>query len=376
MIFKISNTALHSQLQLMKKMIPVRSTVPILESILFRVEGKTLFLISSDGDNRLETRLELEEHDGKDLSFAVNPKFVLDPLREVPEQLVSFDVNETDLNVEVSYLNGRFVFRADDATDYPEMSDIPEDVPKLRLPAKSLEEGINLTFFAAGADSTREVTKSLLIDAKADGLTIVGTDGFLMSMYTDKNLKCSEPTQLILARKPADFLRGLLYNSGDEEELDLLIGEKQLSIRAEDYEMRCSLVAGNYPKYSSVIPRNHTNILEVDRDRILSALRRVSIFTNKSLPIIAVELSKDNILVKANDLDFNSSASESIEASYDGAEQKLSFRANQIMDVITHYNVSDNIRIAMGDVGAPALIAPAPQPEDKHVEALVMPLVV
>ena len=92
MRFVVSSTALLSHLQAISKVINSKNTLPILDCFLLELEGSTLSLTAADSETRLVTSLEVNEADGNG-KFAVNAKNLLDPLKELPDQPLTFEID-------------------------------------------------------------------------------------------------------------------------------------------------------------------------------------------------------------------------------------------------------------------------------------------
>ncbi len=93
MRFDVSSTALLSRLQSISKVIASKNSLPILDSFLFSLEGNKLTITASDAETRLVTSVDVMNGQGSGL-FAVSAKILLDPLKELPEQPLTFDIND------------------------------------------------------------------------------------------------------------------------------------------------------------------------------------------------------------------------------------------------------------------------------------------
>ena len=98
MNFIVSSTALLSHLQSIGRVINSKSSLPILENFLLKVQGNTLSLTASDLETTLVTSLEVENASG-DICLAVNAKLLMDSLKEFAEQPLQFDIDEGNLAV-------------------------------------------------------------------------------------------------------------------------------------------------------------------------------------------------------------------------------------------------------------------------------------
>ena len=93
MKFDVSSSALLAGLQSISKVIASKNTLPILDSFLFELEGNLLTLTAADPEIRLVTSVEVMNVEGAG-SFVIGSKILLDPLKELPEQPLRFDIND------------------------------------------------------------------------------------------------------------------------------------------------------------------------------------------------------------------------------------------------------------------------------------------
>ena len=107
MKFVVSSTLLLSHLQTVGRVINSKNSMPILDNFLFALEGNELTITASDQETTMTTTIGLIEAEGKGL-FAVSAKILLDPLRELPEQPLTFQINDENLEVFLYYQNGKY----------------------------------------------------------------------------------------------------------------------------------------------------------------------------------------------------------------------------------------------------------------------------
>ena len=118
MRFTLSSTALSSRLQTLARVINSKNSLPILDSFLFEVSNQQLLITASDSENVMRTMLQLDEVDG-DGCFAVPNRTLLEAMKELPEQPLTFEVNTESLTIKILYQNGMYNFMAQNADEYP-----------------------------------------------------------------------------------------------------------------------------------------------------------------------------------------------------------------------------------------------------------------
>ena len=127
MKFVVSSALLSQRLQTIGRVIVPKSSIAVLENILFKVAGNQLTLVAADSEITLTSTLELSDSEGE-VSFMINAKTIQEAIREIPEQPVDIYVNEENYGVTVEYQNGKFNFVAQSADEFP----VPNDVGRER----------------------------------------------------------------------------------------------------------------------------------------------------------------------------------------------------------------------------------------------------
>jgi len=95
------------------------------------------------------------------------------------------------------------------------------------------------------------------------------------------------------------------------------------------------LIDGSFPDYNRVIPNDNNNILKIKRDKLLSAVDRVSTIANEKSPVIKFKLFKNILNLNTNNTE-SSTASEDVAISYEGNEIEIGFNSKYIMDIVNN----------------------------------------
>ncbi len=323
MKFIVSSATLQSHLQAISRVINSKNALPILDCFLLSLKGNELTLTAADTETRLETKVEVSNAEGEG-SLAINSKNLLDPLRELPDQPLTFEVNDETLEVFIYYHNGKYNFVGLKGDEYPQPKSLKDGVISINMPAGILFDGINRTVFATADDELRPVMNGIYFDITADNITFVASDGHKLVRVIQNDVKGDGRSSFILPKKPANLLRSLLpKESGDVE---IKFDENNAYITMSNFMMICRFVEGRYPNYNSVIPQNNPNTVELDRLAFLNALKRVSVFSNPASSLVKLQLSENKILVSAQDIDFLTSAEETIPCNYAGNVMNIGFK--------------------------------------------------
>ena len=370
MKFVVSSATLLSHLQAISRVLNSKNTLPILDCFLLELDGNVLTITAADNETRLETKVEVNSSEGA-VSLAINSKNLLDPLRELPDQPLTFDVNDETLEIYIYYHNGKYNFVGLKGDEYPRPKELKESAIGLNIPAETLFNGINRTVFATADDELRPVMNGIYFDITTDDLTFVASDGHKLVRVIHKDVKGDGRSSFILPKKPANLLRSLLPKENGT--VDVKFDENNAYITMSNFVMICRFVEGRYPNYNSVIPQNNPNNVTLDRLALLNALKRVSVFSNPASSLVKLQLSEDKIVVSAQDIDFLTSAEEMIPCQYNGNVMNIGFKAVFLIDILNNIPSTD-VKLELSDPSRAGIILPAENEENEDMLTLLMPM--
>lgn len=370
MKFVVSSTALSSRLQAISRVINSKNALPILDCFLFDLQEGTLSVTVSDSETTMVTSLEVNECDG-DIRLAIPAKTLLDALKEIPEQPLSFDMNAASLEVTVQYQNGKYSLMGQNADEFPQSAQLSPNAVHVMMDAQVLLSGINRSVFATADDELRPVMNGIYFDITTEDLTMVASDGHKLVRCRTLAAKGDERSAFILPKKPAMLLKNLLVK--EQGEVNVAFDERNASFSMEGYRMICRLIEGRYPNYNSVIPQNNPYKVVVDRQSLLGALRRVSIFSSQASSLIKMSMGENAIVLSAQDIDFSTSAEETLACQYSGSPMSIGFKSSFLIDILNNI-VSDEVVIELADPSRAGVIVPMEQEEQEDLLMLLMPM--
>ena len=370
MKFTLSSSALSSRLQTLAKVINSKNSLPILESFLFQVHNGQLTITASDSENVMQTSLALDKFD-TDGNFAIPSHTVLDAVKELPEQPLTFEVNMNTYEVTAGYQNGQYQFTAQNADEYPQTAPIQNDVHAITIDAAALNNNINRTLFATDNNEIRPVMNGIYFDLTTDCLAFVASDGHKLVRCRDYAIKSETPAAFILPKKPAMLLKNVL----DKDSGDVVIkfNSSSAEIQFAEGKLSCRLIEGNYPNYNAAIPNDNPNELTIDRKSLLSAIRRILPFASMSSQLIRFRLEAGMLELSSEDIDFATRAKESLVCEYTGSPLQIGFRGDFFTDILNSID-TDELKIKLGDPSRAGIVVPSKQPENEDVLMLIMPL--
>jgi len=370
MKFIASSSALLSHLQAISRVINSKNTLPILECFLLKIEGVKLTATASDTETTLVTNLDLVESNGNG-SFAIPAKTLLDSLRELSEQPLTIEIDENSLEVTIYYQNGKYKFIAQNGDEFPKMKDLKESNSTIEMPASILLNGINSTVFASADDELRPVMNGIVLDITPEDVTFVASDAHKLVRLRNTSIHGDKKAMLIIPKKPASLLRAILPK--ETGKVIISFDESNVVFHLSNYTIFCRLVEGRFPNYNAVIPQNNPYKVLVDRVSFLNTLKRVAIFANQSSSLVKMVITNNQMELTTQDIDFSTSAEETISCQYSGERIHIGFKAQFIIDIVSNLNTQEII-LELADPSRAGLFLPLQNEANEDLLMLLMPM--
>ena len=370
MRFTVSSTALSSRLAALSRVINSKNSLPILGDFLFEVVEGRLNLTASDSEVMMKTSLELNDTDG-DGRFCVGNHDLLEAVKGISEQPITFDIDQNANIAKIGYQNGMFSLPVENADEYPVPQQVGDSATTISIATSVLADNINRSLFATAQDELRPVMNGIYFDLTPDYLAVVASDGHKLVRNKVLSIRSEQPAAFILPKKPATLLKGVLGKQGGD--VVIRFDDRNAEINFEEGVIICRLIEGRYPNYNSVIPQSNPNTLTVDRIGLLAALRRVQPFSNDSSNLIRFHVENGTLQLDAEDYDFSKTATEKMSCEYNGMPMSIGFKGSSFIDILSNFDC-EQVVIQLADPSRAGLVVPAEQPENQEVLMLMMPM--
>lgn len=373
MKFNVSSKTLYSYVSAVSKVINSKNALTILNNFLFELSENTLTITASDLENTLVAHLEVMDAEGEG-KFCVDARRMVDLLKEMPDQGISFDINDDNLAVEIVYPSGNYSFIAINGNEYPSNESVDEstDIIEFTCPTEQIIKGIDNTLFAVGNDDLRPQMMGILWDIKPDAITFVATDTRKLVKYRNAMSAPGVEGSCILPIKPATVIKNVFAK---EDEVKVTLEPKSATFESPSYKFNCRFIKGSFPDYNRVIPVKNPYVITVDRQSFLNAVRRVGVFVDQGHGLVKFKIEKDQLTMKATDNNFCTSAREVVPCDFTGTEMIIGFSAPYLIEIFNTISTTD-ILIKLSDPSRPGVFVPSENSENSELLMLLMPMTV
>jgi DNA polymerase III subunit beta len=368
MKFVVSSSVLLKQLSSVNGVIANNPIVPILENFLFQLDKTQLTVTASDLQTVMITTLEVDSADSG--AIAVPARLLLDTLRGLPDQPVTFKVDKDTFGTEIVTENGRYKLSGENPIDFPKVPQVAKSL-SVQLPADVLGSAIANTIFAVSSDDLRPAMTGVYVQLTSEYSNFVATDGHRLIRYRRMDIKTETDSTMIIPRKALNLLKSSLPSDDTTVTADFSASNAFFSFN--NIKMICRLIDERFPDYENAIPQNNPNVLTINKGELLGSLKRISIYSNKTTHQIRLKLAKNDLVISAEDLDYSNEANEKLMCDYEGDEMEIGFNAKFLIEMLSNVN-SNMIALEMSAPNRAGLIVPADKKEGEDILMLVMPV--
>lgn len=373
MKFNVSSKALYSAVSAVSKVINSRNTMTILNNFLFDLHEEHLTVTASDLENTLTASVDVQGVDGEG-KFCVDARRVVDLLKELPDMGITFKVDDETLAIEIEYPGGKFNFVGLNDAEYPQTEEEnPEGVKfEFEVPVEMIVKGIDNTLFAVGNDDLRPPMMGILWDIKPEGITFVATDTRKLVKYSSTMAAPGVECSCIVPLKPSTIMKNIFAK---DEKVHITIQPKSATLRSEHFTFNCRFIKGNFPDYNRVIPTANPYVLTVDRQSLLNAVKRVGVFVDPGHGLVKFKITPTEMIMKAQDTNFCTSARETLPCDFTGQELVIGFSAPYLVEIIGTLSTT-NIVVKLSDPSRPGVFVPEENDDNSELLMLLMPMTV
>jgi DNA polymerase-3 subunit beta len=371
MRFIVTSTSLLKNLQQIGGVISANTVLSVLEDFLFELKGNTLTLTATDLETMMRVQLEVNDAQG-DGRICIPSKILTDYLKNLPEQPITFTINEQDLSIEMSSDVGKYKIGGEKADDFPK-EPAPVDTTSFSMTSIALLESINNTLFAVSIDTLRPAMTGVYFELAKDSITFVSTDAHRLVRFRRDDIKCPTQEGFVVPKKPLQQLRATL--AADDSTLEISYNSSHMFVHGSKLSMSCRLIDARFPDYKAVIPADNPYKLTINRADFISALRRVSIFANKTTNQVVLDIKGNALELRAQDIDFSYEGKETLSCQYSGEDMVIAFNAKLMIELINNIQGTE-LLVELSTPTRAGIFRPTEKGENEDVLMLLMPLMV
>ena len=380
----VRKTDLLRELQLFQGIVERKNTMPVLANVLLSADNGEVEMVATDLDVGLRSRCDAQSI-SKPGMLTVPAKKLFEIVKALPETDVRIEQDMGGVRIAAERFESKLSTLP--ADDFPQLPDA--GTPVATLPRDAMKQMAARTMFAITGEDTRYYLNGALFELRPDSMSLVATDGHRLALITmpcETGVKADE--KVLLPKKALNELTRLLAVAspkderpdGTEEEthaaakddvLSFERGENHLFFALGDRRLFSRMIDAQFPAYDRVIPKNNDKFVEFERDRLMSAIRRVALLSNERSRAIRFAMSEGKVEVTSNSPDLGE-ATEELLVAYDGPPTQVCFNSQYVVDFLNVVE-TDQVRLSFRDEMSQAVMTPV-NPEGYEYTYVIMPM--
>ena len=348
MKFSIVRSKFLDGLQKIQNVVSAKGALQILQNALIHAEGNQLCMTTTDLDisERCFVECEIEQAGSTTLPI----RRLASIIRELDEGKILIEVNDDDVAT-VQCGSSFFKIIGMSVRGFPP---VPATEGKFcyRIDQGVFREMLRKTCYAVSQDETRRVLNGVLLAFKDNKLTMVATDGRRLALVEHEiEFPPEAEEEMILPTKAVSELMRILANEGD---LKIYAQKNQAVFELGTTMLSSKLIDGVYPNYRQVIPGACDERVVIEREQLLSALRRVSVVTTDKSNATRLTFSANQLTISINTPDVGEGR-DTVPVKYAGKEVSIIFNPEYVMDPLKNID-DDEVYLELNDGHSPALL--------------------
>lgn len=324
MELKIQKNDLLNAINTASKATATKSTLSILECLLFTVENDEIRITSCDTEIEIDTYCEGEiVEDGK---ICVDSKVFCPIIAKLPDGEVSIKTNETTMTLKCGRSKFNIPVRSGD--EYPSMESVKQE-NGITLGQGELKDIIRQTIFSISQNDNNKLMTGCLFNISNNTLKVVALDGHRIAIREKELGKDYEDVSVII---PGKTLQNILKIVG-EGDIDIYFADNMAAFKFDNTLVTSRLIEGEYFDINRMMNNEYSTTVTVNNSDFSACLERslLLINSNDKKPVV-MDISDNKIetSVTAN----LGSLSETVEVITEGQDIRIGMNPAFVLDAL------------------------------------------
>jgi len=359
---RLTKPQLLTPLQSVLGAVDKKGTIPILSHALVRLSHDGVVAIGTDSEQQIEATAP-GMIEGAPLELCVPARKVVDILKLVPDG-AEIELDVTDQTLLIKHGRSKAKVNLLDPAEFPVMRADSDHLGDVTIDAGQLGKAIARVAPAMGVKDVRYYFNGACLEVRGDIAHLIGTDGHrLHACRLSVSSTLTDDRAPIIPRDAVLELARLLPDQG---EVTISLAERTVGVKLPSLVYTTRVIEGRFPDWRRVIPKPTLSI-EIDREVVLAALRRVSLLANAHRGI-AFELQEGALTLRATN-ESHETSEETLDLGYSGEPRAYGYNAAYLdaaLNTIAHQKAD----LGLTEIGQ-ALIT---TPDDDATQLVVSPM--
>lgn len=328
MRFQVNRDIFSEAVSFAVKLLPQRTTLPILSGVL--IEAQDGGLVLSSFDYEVSARTEIAAEVAEPGRVLVSGRLLADIASRLPNAPVSFSTD--DGRITVSCGSSTFTLLSMPVEEYPTLPQVPDAAGVLL--AEDFADAISQVAVAASRDDVTPVITGVQLEVSNDSISLVATDRYRVAVreipWDAGNSGVQEATALVPARTLVEIGKTFGHSGSVAVAISGTDDRELISFHADKKTVTSLLIKGNFPPVKRLFPETVDNYAVLNTGELVEAVRRVSLVLEREAAL-RFSFTADGLTLEAVGSE-QAQASESIDAFLTGDETVVSLKPAFLLD--------------------------------------------
>lgn len=353
-------------INIVNKAISPNNTLPVLNNILVKVEGKKIYFSSTNLEIAINCSIDADVRG--EGSITVPAKLITNYISLLTDEKV--EVSDTDgSNLVINSSSSNTKIKCINADEFPLIPKI-EKGEELIVKTDDLYNAITETVFAASLNTSRPVLSGVFLSTGGGNVKLVATDSYRLA---EKSLKLVKKVEeevdcIVPARTMIELSK--IISKAEGKEVKINVSKNQILFSIDGVELISRLIEGKFPDYEKIIPKEQKTNLIISVEDLSLVLKRVSLFARENNNSVKLSATNDGKLTVSSEETKVGEEKAELLVKIEGENNKVSLNAQYLLDVLTYIN-DDKISFIINDKASPAVIRPV---KNEGYVYIIMPL--
>ncbi|MBU0706234.1 DNA polymerase III subunit beta [Patescibacteria group bacterium] len=358
-----SQKDLLSALTATNKAVDTNNTLPVLNNVLLKAEGKKLYFTSTNLEVAITYFIETDvKNEGE---ITIPSKLFTNYISYLKDDKLDILVEGGDIQIKTSDSKTRI--KGIPASEFPPIPMVEKE-GGMTVQAADLNRAIEQVVFAAALNTTRPILSGVYFVVEKDKLKLASTDSYRLS---EKTLSVSNVTGNVNCIVPAKTIieLGSILNGMKEESVSIVTSKNQIMFSVGPVELISRLIEGQFPNYEQIIPKSSKTQVEFDVGVLSLVLKRINIFARENNNKIIVKVADKKVVITTESTQYGEGEI-TLTTKITGDNNEIALNSQFLLDALGSIG-QEQIVLEIGDKVAPVTLKPKDGKDYVHI---IMPL--
>ncbi len=359
-----SQKDLLSALTATNKAVDVNNTLPVLNNVLLKAEGKKLYFTSTNLEIAITYNIETDvKNEGE---ITIPSKLFTSYINYLKDDKVDILAESGDIQIQTSDSKTRV--KGILASEFPPIP-VVEKEGGMTIEANVFKKAIDQVVFSAALNTTRPILSGVYFVVEKDELTMVATDSYRLSEKVISVGDVSGEVKCIIPAKTILELGAILDSMKEDEKVTIVTSKNQIMFSVGPVELISRLIEGQFPNYEQIIPKSSKTQLELEVSALSLILKRINIFAKENNNKVILKVSEGKITVTTESTQYGEGEI-TLETKVEGEDNEIALNSQFLLDALGSVG-KDKVALEIGDKIAPVILKPK---DAKGYTHIIMPL--